>query len=380
MLRKILKAGKIFLADQIRENCAILLEGTKIAAILPDDELEHYDCEIVDYGDQMILPGLIDTHIHGAVGCDTMDATPEAIEKIGHFLAKQGTTAWQPTTVTANVEDICRAAANVSKCLHQPKTARIIGVFVEGPYLTAEHRGAHALELIRELSKEEFEQIQSSGPIREILVAPEKAKAPEIVRWAVHEAKLQIGLGHSSATYQESCACFDAGADASIHTYCGMSQLHHREPNLLGAALTRDDVYAELIADGIHVSIPAMKIFLRSKPEDKAILVSDAIRATGLPDGRYMLGSLPFNVKAGIARIDNGSLAGSTTTLLQEVRRLIQEVGIEPRAAVNMASLNPATRFALHEQGSIQAGKLADLIVVDADYQIVDTWIDGVRI
>ena len=161
--------------------------------------------------------------------------------------------------------------------------------------------------------------------VKSIIIAPEKEDAPKFTKWITQDLKIKVSLGHSSANYEEACACFDMGADAGVHTYCAMEQLHHRNPNLLGAIMTRNDVYAELIADGIHVSLPAMKILLQNKPKDKALLVSDAIQGTGLKDGRYMLGTLPFNVKDGIARIDSGNLAGSTTTLLKEVALSVQK-------------------------------------------------------
>ncbi len=374
---KLLIAKEVFLPDRVCHDSAVFIDGERILAVMPATEAAYYDCEKIDYGAAKILPGLIDTHIHGAMGYDVMDSTPEALAAIGRFLVQNGTTSYLATTVTADVPDICRAVANIGSFTRPLGTARLLGAFIEGPYLTEEHRGAHDLSLIRDLSRAEFEQILNSGPVSEILIAPEKPKAPELTRWAVHEAKIKIGLGHSSATYEQAAACFDAGADASIHTYCGMAQFHHRKPNLLGAALTRDDVFAELIADGIHVKNPAMQVLLRCKPHDKTILVSDAIRATGLADGHYMLGTLPFSVKDGVARIDNGSLAGSTTTLLAEVRRLITVLGIKPRLAVNMASLNPARRFALFDCGSIEKGKLADLVVVDEKFFHIATWLGG---
>ena len=158
-----------------------------------------------------------------------------------------------------------------------------------------------------------------------------------------------------------------------------MSPMHHRSVNLLGAAMTRDDIYAELIADGIHVSRPAMDILLRCKPADKMILVSDSISAAGLPDGDYVLGVENVHVKGGIPRTDSGSLAGSTTNLLDEVRRLILELGKKPLDVVHMASLNPSRRFGLAEKiGSIRAGKLADFVIVDKDYQLKEVWKDGI--
>ena len=157
-----------------------------------------------------------------------------------------------------------------------------------------------------------------------------------------------------------------------------MEQMHHRSPNLGGASLIRDGIYAELIADGIHVSLPAIKILFNCKPKDKVLLVSDAIRGTGLQDGRYMLGTLPFNMKNGIARLDDGNLAGSSTTLLKEVALLIEKVGIKPVDAVNAASLNPAKRFNLDKYiGSIKKGKYADFIIIDENYTVQQTWQNG---
>lgn len=372
-----LKATKIFGEAKVETQKMIVIENDRFLGFFNKKEIVEKNIPIYDYQNSMILPGMVDSHIHGAVGADTMDATPESLNKIGKFLLAEGTTSWQPTTVTAKIDDICKAIYNVHACQGLKNTARIIGCFVEGPYITKEHKGAHPEEFIRPLNKEEVEKLKKAGLVTVLAVAPEKEGAKEFIEWAVAN-KIKISLAHSSATYEEACNALEAGADTVVHTFCGMSPLHHRSPNLLGAALTKDELYAELIADGIHVQAPAIKILLKCKPKDKVILVSDAIQATGLPDGKYMLGTEKITVKNGVSRVQSGSLAGSTTTLLQEVRRLIVELGEDPLATVHMASLNPSRRLGLdYEIGSIAQGKKADFIIVNADYQLQETWLDG---
>lgn len=372
-----LKAKKIFGENKIEEQVLLVVEGDRFGGFFTEEQVNEQNIPIHDYHDLMILPGLVDSHIHGAVGADTMDATPEALDKVGNFLLSEGTTAWQPTTVTAGIDDICKAVRNVKECQHKTTAARIIGCFVEGPYITKEYKGAHPENLIRPLNKVEVEKIKQAGPVNVLAVAPEKEGAEEFIAWAVASGT-KVALAHSGATYEEACAALKAGADAVVHTFCGMGSLHHRSPNLLGAALVEDELYAELIADGIHVQAPAMKILLRCKPKDKVILVSDAIQATGLPDGEYMLGVLPITVKGGVSRVPGGSLAGSTATLLQEVRRLILELEEEPLAAVHMASLNPSRRLGVADEiGSIAPGKKADFIIVNQNYELQETWLDG---
>lgn len=378
MTKIALKAPKIFSSKFIESDKYLLIENGRFGGFISPELVKSENIPVKEYPNSFIIPGLIDTHIHGAVGHDTMDATPEALKKIGDYLLTQGTTSWMPTTVTAPLEDIYKAIDNVSKCKNTIKSARILGMFIEGPYITSKHKGAHPEEHIRPLDKDEILQMSSYNTVKSIIVAPEKDNAVEFTKWITQDLKIKVSLGHSGANYEQACACFDVGADAGVHTYCAMEQLHHRNPNLLGAIMTRDDVYAELIADGIHVSLPAMKVLLQNKPKDKALLVSDAIQGTGLKDGRYMLGTLPFTVKDGIARIDSGNLAGSTTTLLKEVRRLILELGQNPLDVINMASLNPATRFNVeHELGSIDIGKKADFLIISPDFELEETWLDG---
>ena len=378
MAKQAFAAASIFAEGGMEKDRLLVVEEGYFAGFATRKEVEKSGIVVHEYNDCYILPGLFDSHIHGAMGKDTMDATPEALDAIGRYLISHGITSWMPTTVTASMEAIEKALDNVAAYTPAEDAARSVGCFVEGPYLTVEHRGAHPTEYLREVSEAEFDRLLASGSMKALALAPEKPHAGEFIAYA-RKHDVHISLAHTSATYEEAVAAIEQGADAAVHTFCGMSPMHHRSVNLLGAAMTRDDIYAELIADGIHVSRPAMDILLRCKPADKMILVSDSISAAGLPDGDYVLGVENVHVKGGIPRTDSGSLAGSTTNLLDEVRRLILELGKKPLDVVHMASLNPSRRFGLAEKiGSIRAGKLADFVIVDKDYQLKEVWKDGI--
>ncbi len=370
-------ADEIFAESGIKKDALLLVEGERFAGFIGEEEATAKGLNVKRFPGRKLLPGLFDSHIHGAFGSDTMDASPKALDRIGGFLLSEGTTSWMPTTVTAPFDSIKKALASVSAYRPSERAARVFGCFVEGPYLTEEHRGAHPAEYLRELANAELDELLASGPVRALAVAPEKAGAATFIRYAMAKG-VHISLGHSGASYEESMRAMQCGADAVIHTFCGMTSLHHRSPNLLGAALTCDRLYAELIADGLHVKVPAMEILRRCKLKDKLILISDALRAAGLPDGNYLLGVEPFTVDSGVARTKSGALAGSVTTLLKEVRRFITELGEEPLTAVHMASLNPSRRFGLeHEIGSVCAGKLADFLIVDESYNLREVWKGG---
>ena len=372
-----IKADEIFAESGIETEKLLLLKDNLFAGFISYKEATLNNITIKDYPNCKIIPGLFDSHIHGAMGKDTMDANDESLNAIGKYLLSKGTTSWLPTTVTDSMEKIKNAVTFLAKYTPEKSAARVFGCFIEGPYLTEEHRGAHPTELLRELSIDEFKELITEGNVKAIAVAPEKNGAKEFIQYAVNNG-VHASLAHTSATYETSMKAVEDGADATVHTFCGMSTLHHRKPNLLGATLTCDDLYAELIADGIHVQKPAMEILRRCKPKDKLILVSDAIAATGLPDGEYVLGAEKITVKDGVSRTSSGSLAGSTTVLLDEVRRFIFELHEEPLTAVHMASLNPSKRFGLDKYiGSIKSGKLADFLIVDKSFEIKEVWKDG---
>lgn len=383
---KALLASKIITDKAILRDKALLIDKDRLYDIVNPEAVPAAAEKITDYAHLTIMPGLIDSHIHGAIGKDTMDGNIASLAEIGNFLASQGTTMWMPTTVSAPLPQLKKAIANVGDyrdnfARQYPHSAKVMGVFIESNFINEGKKGAHPASCIQPLNKEIIKELLQAGPVRDIIIAPELKEAAAYTKWITSAFPVKVSLGHSAATYEEACHCMEAGADAAVHTYCAMNSLHHREPGLLGAAMLKDNIYAELIADGIHVSAPAMEILLRLKPADKVILVSDACQGTGLKDGNYMLGILPITVKNGVARIENGALAGSTTTLLKSVKLLITKLQTDPVTAVKMASLNPARRFGMEKDyGSITPGKFADFIIVDDTYQLQATWLNGQEI
>lgn len=377
-MRYAITARKIYTEDKIIENGVVIVENETIIAIEENDNTLGA-AALYDFSEFQVLPGLIDTHIHGANGYDMMQADFTALNRISNYLVTKGITAFVPTTVTDELFKIKRALANVNTCRGKVEGAQILGSYVEGPYITAEHSGAHPVKLIREIRLDEMEELlaASGNTVRTVALAPEKQHSLELVHY-LHQRGVHVAIGHTNATYEQLQQAAALGANIAVHAYNGMRGLHQREPGTLGAVLVNDEIYTELIADFNHVHPAAMEILLRCKPNDKVILISDAMEATGLPDGQYMLGVLPVVVKEGIVRTESGSLAGSTTNILQCVQGLIEKMAVPPLSAVRMASLNPSELLGLDSiLGSIKVGKQADLVVVDNKFEVVMTVVKG---
>ncbi len=327
-----------------------------------------------------LLPGLIDSHIHGYAGYDTMDGDESALCAMSRALLEGGVTAFLPTTMTAFPEDIRKALSAVAG-LVGAKTggARILGAFAEGPFISEEHRGAQPLAAISPVDRNLLEYMvqASQKTLRKIILAPELEGAAALCE-SCRAQNIIPALGHSSATYDEAAAALKAGATVAVHTFNGMRGLHHREPGILGAVMADDGCYAELIFDGIHVHPQSAKVLLKAKGSDKVVLISDCMRAGGMSDGEYMLGDTRCFVKDGIARTAEGNLAGSTLKLIDAVKNMVEKLNTPLPEAVKMASENPAKELGLFDRyGSIAPGKAADLIAIDADFQLRWVMVDG---
>ena len=334
----------------------------------------------IDLGEADLLPGLIDLHIHGAYGFDTMDASPSSLNGMPRFLAENGVTSFLATTVTAKLEEIGAALSNVARCMGAGLVgARVLGAYVEGPYLTEAHKGAHSAHLLREACPDELDWLweQSSHTVRVMAVAPEKQNNLAAIP-LLRDKGVRISLAHTDATYAQARAAAGKGATITAHVYNGMRGLHHREVGMLGEALLDDRLYAELICDGVHVSVPAMQLAYRCKGADKIILITDCMMAGGLEDGIYNLGALEVFVSSGVATAENGSLAGSTLKLLDAVKRMHREVGVPFEQALRMATINPARALGIDgETGSIEAGKTADITALNLRGEVIFTMVQG---
>lgn len=332
----------------------------------------------LDATDCFVLPGFIDVHVHGGAGHDTMDATPAALTAMAHFFARHGVTAFLATTMTAPHDAILAAVAAVGQWGAAITTgARIIGVHVEGPYISLKFPGAQPAAYIRPPSLTEFAELVAAGPVRMITLAPEVDGASDLIAAAQRQG-VTVVWGHTNATYEECVQAANRGITQATHTYNAMSGLHHRQPGVLGATLTLDPIYAQLIADNIHVHPAAMNVLARCKGVARTVLITDAMRAAGLPEGEYELGGQPVTVRDGSCRLANGTLAGSILTMEQALANFMAATDLPLAAAWPTTSRTPAQSLGLGQRyGALTPGYQADVVLLDAALQVVATVVGG---
>lgn len=325
-----------------------------------------------------VLPGFIDVHVHGGAGYDTMDGTAEGLTAMARFFAQHGVTAFLATTMTAPHLDILRAVRAVGQWGQSlAGGARLLGLHVEGPYISLKFPGAQPAEYIRPPSLPEFAELLAAGPVRMITLAPEVTGAAELLAMARQQGVVTV-WGHTDATYEICVWAAQFGVTQATHTYNAMSGLHHRKPGVLGATLTIDSIYAQLIADNIHVHPAAMNVLARCKGVTRTVLISDAMRAAGLPEGDYELGGQPVTVKDGSCRLADGTLAGSILTMERALANFMAATGLTLAEAWPATSLTPAQSLGLdHEMGALKPGYRADVVLLDAELQVVATVVGG---
>lgn len=346
---------------------------------------------VLDRTDCWVAPGYVDTHIHGFVGRDVMDCDPEGIDLASLALAQHGTTSWVPTTLTQPAYQILDACASVYEALQQRPDdfmgARVEGIFLEGPFFTAGHAGAQNPANMIDPDVDLFRSWQQAahGLICKSALAPEREGSLAYCR-ALHEMGVAVALGHSSATYEEGMRAVASGATVFVHTYNGMDDLGHREPGLVGCAMETSGTYSELICDGLHVAPAAVHALVQAKGWQHVAVISDCLRCGGMPDGRYTLGDLPIRLVGGVARLvmEDGSLgniAGSSSTLAQEVRNLVAWGVVTPDQAIRMATEVPARTCGIDDVcGLLLPGREADLNVLGPDLAVRETFLGGVRV
>jgi len=337
--------------------------------------------EVFDGNNGYLLPGFIDIHVHGGFGHDFMIASKENYDAITSFHASQGTTTMLATTVTASKEAIEKVLQTTSEyTMSDMPYAELFGVHLEGPFISEKFPGAQNPAFISEPRLDWMKEWVDKYPnvIKQLTLAPEKEGAVELISW-VAEQGIIAACGHTDALYEHMQKAADAGLSHAVHTYNAMRGLHHREPGTLGAVLSDDRIYAELIADGEHVHPASIAILLKSKPLDKVILISDAIESAGMPDGQYDLGGLPVIVKDGVARLENGiTLAGSSLTMIRAFRYMLSNTNLAIHDVSRLASLNAAERLGIADRtGSIAVGKQANLVWTDSELNVQNTWVKG---
>ena len=340
----------IYNAEINGELKTVKLDGGKIVSVEPDTGRGD-----IDAGGNLLLPGLIDVHTHGCIGMDTMDAD---FEPMCRFYAEHGTTSFLPTTMTMGYD----ALERVTEAKTDFPGAEILGFHFEGPYISEKHKGAQNPAYIKKPSAKEFSRFKN---VKMVTIAPESEGSAEFIKAVTPECI--VSIGHTDCTYETALEAIENGASCLTHTYNAMPPFHHRNPGPIGAAFERH-IYAQIICDGFHISKPVVLATYKMFGADRMLLISDSIRSAGLPDGEYESGGLKVFLKDGAARLADGTIAGSSATLLDCVKKAV-EFGIPLDDAVRMASRTPAELLGV-KKGRIEPGYDADLLITDRKLNI----------
>lgn len=378
-MRTIIYGGTILTPDETLPDYALVIEAGQIVALEPGLHPISAGAHerILHAAGLWVAPGLIDLHVHGSAGSDTMDATPAALAAMSTFFIKHGVTAYLPTTITGPGAAIQAAITNVERTPQPEDGGQHLGVHLEGPYLSPAQRGAQPEEFLRQPDPGEYDSWLNSGIVRLIAVAPEIPGVLALIERGV-DKRIRFSAGHCQANYEQMMQAVDRGLNQATHTFNAMLGLHHREPGTAGAVLADERIYAEVIVDGVHVHPAVVRVLVRAKGINRTILITDAIRAAGLADGDYDLGGHIVHVADGIARTSSGSLAGSTLTLDKAVRNVIQFAGVSLNQALAMASRVPAEAMGWSgRKGVLVPGADADVILFDSSLNIRGSIIAG---
>ena len=388
-MRTIMIAKRLWNGASLLENPEIVIENGRIASIVSRDRAAapvRIQDGTLDFRDATLAPAFFDVHIHGATGHDVMEASPEALDVVGGFLAMCGTGSYLATTVTAPLDTTLRSLSGLARVIEHPDLmesqdkpiARPIGIHLEGPFLSHAKCGVQPAEYLLAPDIATFDRLYEAAEGRVCLVtlAPELPGAVELIAHATARG-VRVSLGHSNATAAETLAAIEAGAVSATHTFNAMRPLDHREPGILGTVLTTDSLYAELICDGIHTAPALVKLWYRAKGAERAILVTDAMSAAGMPDGEYQLGGFPVQVAQGRA-MARGVLAGSVLTLDRALMNFMKYTGLPLESALRLLTVNPALMTGLTKlAGTVAVGQPADLVAIDETGKLVASILHG---
>ena len=385
-MRTVLTAEKLWNGTSLVDHPAILIEDGRIASIdsrtISESRATSGD-QVLDHPNAMLAPAFFDVHIHGAAGHDVMEATPEALKTIGRLLAAHGTGSYLATTVTASVDATLQSLSGLATLLaHPPAPAETItwpiGIHLEGPFLSHAKRGVHPPDLLLAPDIALFDRFYEAaeGQVRLMTLAPELPGAAELAAHATSRG-VRVSVGHSNATAAETRTAIAAGAVSATHTFNAMRPLDHREPGILGVVLTTDSLFAELICDGIHNTPEMVKIWWRCKGSERAILITDAMSAAGMPDGEYQLGGLTVQVADGRASLGD-VLAGSVLTLDRALSNFLAFTGASVEEGLRLLTANPASMTGLGDTASsLCVGQPANLVAVDGKGRLTASFVNG---
>lgn len=385
--KKALACNEIVTPEKIISGY-LIINGPKIDAVTEKLPL-GFNGEILDLSHKTIFPGFIDLHIHGAGGWQ-IGNSPEDVTNMARFLAYNGVTSFYPTLGTFKKEKILQTLIDLNEIMENQMSditpneetplAELLGIHLEGPFLSKKEKGAMPEEYLLESSIEIMEEFEKAAPgkIARVTAAPEKKNALELIKYLDNKGYTVAG-GHTDATYEQLKAGIDAGITVANHMYNAMRGLHHRKPGTVGAYLTDDRVSCEIISDFIHVHPAVIDLTLRAKGMDNVYIISDTIIAAGLPPGVYEFAGRKIKIdKNGISRLENGTIAGSTILMSKSFRNLMTELGLSKRETAQLTSANPARIAGVYDRkGSLEGGKDADLVIVNQDYEVEYSFVRG---
>lgn len=381
-MRTLLTASRLLTRDGIVQHPTIVLDDGQIAEIDTRAENEALPGGF-SFPDTLLVPAYLDIHIHGAAGQDVMEGTAEALATIGEWIGARGVGAYLPTTVTSSIENTLRALDGIAHAIERPSETGAVplGIHLEGPFLSHAKRGVHPEKLLERPSIPLFDRFWQAarGHIRLMTIAPELPEALELIEHASTRGVV-CSLGHSNATYPEAAAGFGAGARSATHTFNAMHSLEHREPGIAGYVLDKDELFAEILCDGIHVDPAMIRLFFKAKGPARGILITDGISATGMPDGNYQLGNLDVTVEKGRCTLAGsaGTLAGSVLTMDRAVRNFARFTGSGLPSAAALAARNPAELLGIEEEwGVLEEGRQANITVLSSTGEVVQVFRAG---
>lgn len=372
----LIKNCKIIYLDKI-ESGSVLIKDGKIAEINPTNP--QYTT-LIDACGKYLSPGFIDIHIHGSGGQDTMNATDEAINTITRVIATKGTTSYLPTTMTMSFKMINDSLKTVKKAMtEKPNGANVLGVHLEGPFISPKAIGAQNPDYLTHITRENYDKmvLGYEDIIKSITLAPEEPGAMDMTKY-LSEKGIKVATAHTKATYDDMIEAQKQGLSHVTHFYNAMTPLTHREPGVVGAVMDSDTLTTEIICDGIHIAYPAIRIAMKTIGTDRVILITDSMEAGVMPDGEYSLGGQKVYVANGVARLENGALAGSVLTLDTAIRNVYNNSNYQLQEVVKMATYNPAKFCSVDDRkGQIKQGYDADLVIFDENIEISDVIIRG---
>jgi N-acetylglucosamine-6-phosphate deacetylase len=380
-MKTILIRNVRFVSDAEPKLRCILIRNGKIESVHNDDESFVINADsVIDGGGQLLIPGMIDVHIHGAEGFDMMDGTIQSVEAVSRACARTGCTSFLATSVSSTLDDLLKMISNVKEVAGREPGAQAIGLHIEGPYLNVKRKGMQNERYLRHPDLDEMKSIiEASGSLlRMVTLAPELPGGLEMIH-LLKEKGIIAAIAHSDATYEEAKLAFQTGASHVTHCFNGMRPIHHRDPGVVIAAFEESSVSVQAIVDDVHLHPAIVRLIYREKGPDKMVLITDALQAMGMGDGTYLFGGHEVKVSNGVAKLTDGTLASSTVTMNEALQKAVQS-GIPLKDAVMMATQTPADILGMLNKGRIEPGADADLVLINDRFEVLWTIVNGKKV